>query len=119
MKTPFLPTDNPCLPGHRELKDKAPICSDSRACGMDETSNTHDHIVTLTADIISAYVSSNHLQGAELPKLLADVFGALNEVAKGGKPVPRRRRRRSAARSATTSWSASRTESLTRPCAVT
>ncbi len=52
---------------------------------MDETANTHDHIVTLTADIISAYVSSNHLQGAELPKLIADVFGALNEVAKGGK----------------------------------
>ena len=55
---------------------------------MDDNATTHDQIVTLTADIISAYVSSNHLQGAELPKLIADVFSALNEVAKGGKAAP-------------------------------
>ncbi|SFU99062.1 transcriptional regulator, MucR family [Methylobacterium sp. 174MFSha1.1] len=55
---------------------------------MDETANTHDQIVTLTADIISAYVSSNHLQSAELPKLISDVYGALNEMARGTKAVP-------------------------------
>ncbi|MGX7704042.1 MucR family transcriptional regulator [Methylobacterium sp. Gmos1] len=55
---------------------------------MDETSNTHDQIVTLTADIISAYVSSNHLQSAELPKLISDVYGALNEMARGTKALP-------------------------------
>ncbi|AWN48422.1 MucR family transcriptional regulator [Methylobacterium terrae] len=55
---------------------------------MDETANTHDKIVTLTADIISAYVSSNHLQSAELPKLIADVYGALNEMAQGSRAAP-------------------------------
>lgn len=55
---------------------------------MDETANTQDQIVTLTADIISAYVSSNHLQSAELPKLIADVYGALNEMAQGSKAAP-------------------------------
>jgi len=55
---------------------------------MDETTNHHDQIVTLTADIISAYVSSNHLQSAELPKLIADVYAALNDMARGGKAAP-------------------------------
>lgn len=55
---------------------------------MDETANTHEQIVTLTADIISAYVSSNHLQSAELPKLISDVYGALNEMARGTKALP-------------------------------
>ncbi|NGM35690.1 MucR family transcriptional regulator [Methylobacterium sp. DB0501] len=55
---------------------------------MDETANPHDQIVTLTADIISAYVSSNHLQSAELPKLIADVYAALNDMAQGGKAAP-------------------------------
>lgn len=55
---------------------------------MDATANTHDQIVTLTADIISAYVSSNHLQSAELPKLISDVYGALNEMARGSKTPP-------------------------------
>ncbi|TGD97456.1 MucR family transcriptional regulator [Methylobacterium nonmethylotrophicum] len=55
---------------------------------MDETANTHDRIVTLTADIISAYVSSNHLQSAELSKLIADVYGALSEMTQGKKALP-------------------------------
>lgn len=55
---------------------------------MEETANTHEQIVTLTADIISAYVSSNHLQSAELPKLISDVYGALSEMAKGTKAPP-------------------------------
>lgn len=55
---------------------------------MEETANTHEQIVTLTADIISAYVSSNHLQSAELPKLISDVYGALNEMARGAKAAP-------------------------------
>ncbi|KMO29958.1 MucR family transcriptional regulator [Methylobacterium aquaticum] len=55
---------------------------------MEETANTHDQIVTLTADIISAYVSSNHIQSAELPKLISDVFGVLNEMARGSKAPP-------------------------------
>ena len=55
---------------------------------MEETANTHEQIVTLTADIISAYVSSNHLQSAELPKLISDVYGALNEMARGTKAAP-------------------------------
>ncbi|KMO27618.1 MucR family transcriptional regulator [Methylobacterium variabile] len=55
---------------------------------MDETANTHDQIVTLTADIISAYVSSNHLQSGDLPKLISDVYGALNEMAQGSKAPP-------------------------------
>ncbi|GJD47708.1 hypothetical protein OPKNFCMD_0418 [Methylobacterium crusticola] len=55
---------------------------------MDDSSKHPDRIVTLTADIISAYVSSNHIQSAELPKLIADVFNALREMAiSGGKPA--------------------------------
>ncbi|MEH3147544.1 MAG: MucR family transcriptional regulator [Methylobacterium frigidaeris] len=53
---------------------------------MDENSTSPDQFATLTADIISAYVSHNSVQAAELPKLIADVFAAL-KAATGPKPA--------------------------------
>ncbi|GJE61400.1 MucR family transcriptional regulator [Methylobacterium trifolii] len=38
-------------------------------------------LITLAADIVSAYVSNNHVQSVELPKLLSDVHGAICGVS--------------------------------------
>lgn len=43
-------------------------------------------LITLTADIVSAYVSNNHVQSAELPKLLSDVHEAIRTVTGIGAP---------------------------------
>lgn len=37
----------------------------------------HDPLIDLTAEIVSAYVSNNTLVAGEVPKLIADVHGAL------------------------------------------
>jgi predicted transcriptional regulator len=54
---------------------------------MDGSSEKQDSAITLTADVISAYVSNNHVQVAELIKLIKDVHGALIGIGDGAKPV--------------------------------
>ena len=44
-------------------------------------------LVTLTADVVSAYVSNNHVQSAELPKLLGEVHEAIRSVSLSGRPT--------------------------------
>src|SRR4051794_24866542 len=41
------------------------------------------HFVDLSAEIVSAYVSKNHIQPSELPELIATVHDALKSVATG------------------------------------
>lgn len=38
----------------------------------------------LTVGIVAAYVSNNHVQAAELPNLILDVYAAVQEAAHGG-----------------------------------
>ncbi|MCJ2125923.1 MucR family transcriptional regulator [Methylobacterium sp. J-077] len=40
--------------------------------------------VALASEIVSAYVSHNHVQSADLPKLLNDIHGAIQGVCAGG-----------------------------------
>ncbi|MEA1834808.1 MucR family transcriptional regulator [Methylobacterium durans] len=51
---------------------------------MNETDTDKGHLITLAADIVSAYVSNNHVQSAELPKLLSDVHEAIRTVSGNG-----------------------------------
>src|SRR3954462_7790441 len=51
---------------------------------MSETDTDKARLITLTADIVSAYVSNNHVQSAELPKLLSDVHEAICTVSANG-----------------------------------
>ncbi|WP_430910317.1 MucR family transcriptional regulator [Methylobacterium sp. sgz302541] len=48
---------------------------------MNDSAGDHGRLVTLAADIVSAYVSNNHVQSAELPKLLSDVHEAIRTVS--------------------------------------
>jgi predicted transcriptional regulator len=43
-----------------------------------------DDSVSITADIVSAYVSNNSVAHMDLPKLIADVHAALTRLARGG-----------------------------------
>jgi predicted transcriptional regulator len=54
---------------------------------MTETDTDAARLITLAADIVSAYVSNNHVQSAELPKLLSDVHEAIRGVSAAGAPV--------------------------------
>jgi predicted transcriptional regulator len=54
---------------------------------MTETDNEAARLITLAADIVSAYVSNNHVQSAELPKLLSDVHEAIRGVTASGTPA--------------------------------
>jgi len=40
--------------------------------------------VVLASEIVSAYVSNNHVQSSDLPKLLNDIHGAIQSVCAGG-----------------------------------
>jgi predicted transcriptional regulator len=51
---------------------------------MSETDTDKARLITLAADIVSAYVSNNHVQSAELPKLLSDVHEAICGVSTNG-----------------------------------
>ncbi|MCJ2123394.1 MucR family transcriptional regulator [Methylobacterium sp. J-077] len=42
----------------------------------------------LTANIVTAYVSNNHVQVSDLPKLLASVYAAVVAAAQGHGPAP-------------------------------
>ncbi|MDP4023770.1 MucR family transcriptional regulator [Methylobacterium sp. NEAU 140] len=44
-------------------------------------------IITLAAEIVSAYVSNNHVQSGDLPKLLQDVHDAIRAAAQAAQPV--------------------------------
>lgn len=60
---------------------------------MTDTKDTQEFLATLTADIVSAHVSNNSVAPAELPGLIASVFGALTGLggtpaAPAEKPVP-------------------------------
>lgn len=48
---------------------------------MTEPETDKARFITLTADIVSAYVSNNHVQSIELPKLLSDVHEAIIGVS--------------------------------------
>lgn len=54
---------------------------------MTESDNDAARLITLAADIVSAYVSNNHVQSAELPKLLSDVHEAIRGVSASGAPT--------------------------------
>ncbi|QDH36328.1 MucR family transcriptional regulator [Porphyrobacter sp. YT40] len=53
---------------------------------MQDPADRHETLVTLTADIVSAHVSNNTIKPEELPKLIANVFGALDGA--GSTPAP-------------------------------
>jgi Predicted transcriptional regulator len=59
---------------------------------MNETavsSNGHDtELVELCTDIVAAYVSHNSVNPADLPRLIADVHGALRGLKAGEAPAP-------------------------------
>ncbi len=44
-------------------------------------------LITLAADVVSAYVSNNHVQSADLPRLIGDVHEAIRSVTNSGKPA--------------------------------
>lgn len=54
---------------------------------MSDSKTDPARIITLVADIVSAYVSNNHVQSAELPKLLSEVHEAIRGVSAGSAPV--------------------------------
>lgn len=45
-----------------------------------------DHLVAVAAGVVTAYVSNNHVQSADLPKLLVGVHEALLGVSGNGGP---------------------------------
>lgn len=54
---------------------------------MSESDSEAARLITLAADIVSAYVSNNHVQSAELPKLLGDVHEAIRAVSTSSAPA--------------------------------
>lgn len=54
---------------------------------MQQLTSDDMRLITLTAEIVSAYVSNNHVQSAELPKLLREVYGAICGASAAGQPV--------------------------------
>lgn len=47
-----------------------------------------DNFITLTADIVSAYVSNNTVQAGDIPGLINQVHSALTRVSAGGGDAP-------------------------------
>jgi predicted transcriptional regulator len=54
---------------------------------MSDSSNS-TNLIDLAADIVSAYVSNNTVQSAELPSLISDVYAALQRTSSGVAPEP-------------------------------
>ena len=48
----------------------------------------HDNTVEIVGEIVAAYVSHNALSAADLPKLIADVFGAVKDLGTPPAPEP-------------------------------
>ncbi len=49
-----------------------------------ETSN--EDLVTLTAEVVAAYVSNNRVSASEIPDLISSVHASLNQVVAPPKP---------------------------------
>lgn len=49
---------------------------------------SHDILLELTADLVSAYVSNNPVPAAELPNLIAEVHAALDRVGDAAEQTP-------------------------------
>ena len=43
-----------------------------------QATTTHDEILAMTAQIVSAYVSHNELSGVQIPEVIRTVFSTLN-----------------------------------------
>ena len=54
---------------------------------MRQLTSENMRLITLAAEIVSAYVSNNHVQSGELPKLLSEVHGAICGVSVAGQPA--------------------------------
>ena len=50
---------------------------------MDEDLSTNADLVRIAADIVAAYVASNSVSSADLPRLIAEVHAALARIEKG------------------------------------
>ena len=51
---------------------------------MTQVNDDKSRFVTLASEIVSAYVSNNHVQSTDLPKLLNDIHGAIRGICVGG-----------------------------------
>lgn len=49
----------------------------------EETNDTNEMLITLTADIVAAHVSNNSVAVSDLPSLIANVHGALAGLSSG------------------------------------
>jgi len=67
--------------GPRPFVAKLSQKTQKRGTQVAETANAKTLSIELTADIASAYVSNNDLPAAELPGLIASIFGALTGAA--------------------------------------
>ena len=65
---------------------KSPTTEESAMDTTEQDAETA-RLITLAADVVSAYVSNNHVQSAELPKLLGEVHEAIRSVTASGKPA--------------------------------
>jgi predicted transcriptional regulator len=54
---------------------------------MSDTQDTENTLITLTADIVAAHVSNNSVSVGDLPRLIENVFGALNALGTESAPV--------------------------------
>lgn len=54
---------------------------------MSDTQDTENTLITLTADIVAAHVSNNSVAVADLPRLIENVFGALNGLGTEAAPI--------------------------------
>ena len=52
------------------------------------TDTSGNNLIELAADIVSAYVGNNTVPAAELPSLIAEVYGALQRTSAGIAPEP-------------------------------
>lgn len=57
-----------------------------------QTGGAPDHLVDLTADLVSAYVSRNQVPMAELPSLIAMFHNSLKQASGGAAPMDTERR---------------------------
>ena len=55
---------------------------------MVQPNDSNIRFVTLASEIVSAYVIHNHIQSADLPKLLTDVHETLRGLCSGGGGAP-------------------------------
>jgi predicted transcriptional regulator len=69
-----------------ELQTYSPRGEDEKIMSESPTSPNY---IELCADIVSAYVSNNSIQAADLPVLLHSVYAALTKTAQGQKEEPK------------------------------